>query len=141
MNNIGIYKIQNNVNGKIYIGSSKNMKIRKGQHFSELKNGYHVNPYLQHSWDKYGKESFSFIIIENCKEEDLLTREQFYINKYYDNQQKCFNLNPKAINPPVKMIETFLYDKDGNFYKAFDSIRECANFLNVHESSVGRIAK
>lgn len=36
---IGIYKITNQINGKIYIGSSKDLIRRKKEHFRLLKKG------------------------------------------------------------------------------------------------------
>ena len=34
--NSGIYKITNNVNGKLYIGSSKRLEIRKENHLKKV---------------------------------------------------------------------------------------------------------
>lgn len=56
----GIYKIENLVNGKVYIGSASNFRARWGGHRSKLKRGVHDNPHLQSSWNKYGAENFSF---------------------------------------------------------------------------------
>lgn len=53
----GVYKISNKINGKVYIGSSCNLKRRKYSHFSKLRKGLHNNRYLQNSWNKYGEET------------------------------------------------------------------------------------
>ena len=50
---IGIYKIENKVNGKVYIGQSVNIKKRWKQHKYELNSNNHVNKHLQASWNKY----------------------------------------------------------------------------------------
>lgn len=60
----GIYQIVNLVNGKFYIGSSKNIYDRWEGHISLLNKNKHYNPYLQGSWKKYGEENFQFIILE-----------------------------------------------------------------------------
>jgi len=77
----GIYKITCKPTDKIYVGSSKNMKIRYRTHLSNLKSGRHGNPYMKNSYEKYGKEAFEFSILEYCEYENLLDREYFWINE------------------------------------------------------------
>lgn len=80
MEKSGIYKIVNIENGKFYIGSSKDLNGRWIQHKSGLKNKKHINIILQRAWDKYGKDKFTFQIVEECDKSILLEREQFYID-------------------------------------------------------------
>lgn len=76
----GIYGILNNINNKIYIGSSKDMQSRWRFHKNKLVTNKHHNSYLQSSWNKYGGNNFSFIILENNIEiENLIHREMFWI--------------------------------------------------------------
>ena len=44
---IGIYKIENKVNGKVYIGQSIDIEKRWKEHISCLNNRTHHNDYLQ----------------------------------------------------------------------------------------------
>lgn len=44
---IGIYKITNTKNGKVYIGQTNNIDKRKEQHFSALDKGKHENKSMQ----------------------------------------------------------------------------------------------
>jgi group I intron endonuclease len=78
----GIYKITNLVNGKFYIGSSKNIEERWENHKQHLRGNYHMNPKLQHSWNFHGEDKFDFQIIEDVEpiEKLLLEREQHYFN-------------------------------------------------------------
>ena len=71
----GIYKITNTVNGKFYVGSSKNIKWRWYCHRHYLENNKHDNPKLQHSWNKHGKSNFTFEVIEETNSKMLLERE------------------------------------------------------------------
>lgn len=76
----GVYKITNLVNGKIYVGSSKDIKNRWYQHKKQLNEGTHGNPHLQNAWDKYKEKNFKFEIIEECSPELQFEREQYYLN-------------------------------------------------------------
>ncbi len=73
----GIYGIFNFLNGKLYIGSTNNLKSRLRQHKKGLKKQKHKNKYLQNSWNKYGESAFEFHVIEYCPKEKLIEREQF----------------------------------------------------------------
>ena len=78
----GIYKIENKINGKIYIGQSNNIYKRWYSHKNSLRRNVHDNDYLQNAWNKYGEENFEFSIVEICENDvDVLnSREQFYID-------------------------------------------------------------
>ena len=43
----GIYKIENNLNGKIYIGQTQNVFKRRAEHFIALRRGRHPNQEMQ----------------------------------------------------------------------------------------------
>jgi group I intron endonuclease len=85
---IGIYKIVNTVNNKIYIGSSIRIKIRMKDHLNLLRRNKHHSKHLQRSFNKYGEDKFKFIIILECKEEDLIMEEEYYIKYYKANIRK-----------------------------------------------------
>lgn len=93
-----IYRIRNVINGKIYIGSSVNLKKRWYEHRRQLCNGDHGNHYLQASWKKYGEEAFLFEIVEECDHLDdaaMLDREQWHL----DNSgclKNGYNIRPRA---------------------------------------------
>lgn len=76
----GIYGITNIQNGKIYIGSSKHIYQRWKEHIRALNKNKHHSIHLQNAWNKYGEDNFIFEVIETCKEELLLEREQYYID-------------------------------------------------------------
>lgn len=78
----GIYCIQNKLDGKRYIGQSIDIYKRWNNHFSELNRNAHHNYHLQNTWNKYGKDSFTFSIIQICDEEKIDYYEIYYIDKY-----------------------------------------------------------
>lgn len=73
---IGIYKITNKINNKIYIGQSNNIKRRKYEH-SSIK--HETNKGLKKDYIKYGLENFEFQVLEECKLEELNEREKYWI--------------------------------------------------------------
>ena len=80
----GIYQIRNLVNGKIYVGSSINLHVRKLSHFNSLKRNDHANQHLQKAYNKYGLDKFVFEVLEYVEKDMLLEREQYYQNMEYE---------------------------------------------------------
>jgi group I intron endonuclease len=79
-----VYKIQNVMNNKIYIGQTiRPPDERKGEHFNRLSNKIHNNPHLQHAFDKYGISNFKFDVIGmGSSKESLDKLEDDYITLY-----------------------------------------------------------
>lgn len=103
-NKSGVYAIICMITLKVYIGSAMNFRKRWKTHQWQLKKGKHHSPKLQRAWDKYGTENFQFEIIEECSIENLLTKEQIWID-FYDAFKNGYNCRPKAENNlGLKMI-------------------------------------
>lgn len=92
----GVYCILNKVNNKRYIGSTViSFKDRMSHHRSRLKANGHKNIHIQRSWNKYGEDSFDFIILEVVDDCDLvLDREQFWIDNF--DFDSLYNINMLA---------------------------------------------
>jgi group I intron endonuclease len=78
---MGIYKIQNRVSGKFYLGSAVNFYKRFYLHENRLRHGVHRNLHLQRAWDKHGPETFEFVVLERvpCRDE-LIDAEQRWLD-------------------------------------------------------------
>lgn len=77
----GIYAIKNINNGKLYVGSSKELSRREYNHFYALTYSKHINNYLQNAWNKHGEHAFVFTMLESVDNPDLLTeREQWWMD-------------------------------------------------------------
>jgi len=93
----GIYKIENLVTGRVYVGSSNHINRRWELHKKNLQSKTHFNSYLQNSYTKYGVGAFKFSVVEECEKEKLIEREQFWF-EYYRKELGVFNLKPEFVN-------------------------------------------
>lgn len=82
-NSSGIYKIENMLNGKCYVGSAVILQRRLSKHKTELSGGKHHSQKLQRAWNKYGPEAFLFEVIEYVDDpKTLISREQEWIDTF-----------------------------------------------------------
>lgn len=78
-----VYKIVNTQTNDVYVGSTKRGLVwRTRKHLRELDRKIHHNRHLQNAYNKYGKDSFVFSVLELVEDSELLTEcEQKWINK------------------------------------------------------------
>lgn len=95
---IGVYKIENLINGKVYIGSTiSGFKKRVREHLYHLNKGNHHSSHLQKAYNKYGNDSFKVSILEVCDYTNIIEREQYYIDFYQCfMRDKGYNILQKA---------------------------------------------
>lgn len=86
---VGIYKITNKINGKIYIGQSNDIERRWSEHKRKYKT---ENTFLYQNMRSDGIENFDFSVEELCNIKDLDVREQYYIN-FYNSTVDGYNMN------------------------------------------------
>lgn len=98
MSNCGLYLIRNTVNGRAYLGSSRDCLRRFSEHRSRLVRGAHVNAKLQAAWLKHGAEAFEFVFFVSVPNpDDLAAVEQFALDDF-DSVASGYNLAPTAGN-------------------------------------------
>lgn len=90
----GIYKIQNKINNKVYIGQAIDIEDRWRNHLSSLRTNTHTNTHLQNSFNCYGENAFIFSVIEECSIDALTQQEQFWID-YYGGVNSTKNYNQR----------------------------------------------
>lgn len=78
-----IYKIVNTVNDKVYIGKTqRTIQERWRDHIKDSWNSKYQHRPLYRAFKKYGINSFSIEIIEECENEKLNDKEKFWIKQY-----------------------------------------------------------
>jgi len=101
----GVYKITNTLSGRFYFGSSMNLKRRKAQHLSDLKNNKHKNQFMQNDFNKSGMCAFHFEIVKYCTKEEMIKEEQVFLDRFWDKKTLCYNIRMKADVPNLSTIE------------------------------------
>ena len=148
---IGIYKYENKINHKCYIGQSIDIERRQYNHKSSVYNdkANDYNSQFHQAVRKYGFDNFNYEIIatlspEEYSKELLDQMEKFFIN-YYNSYTNGYNATPGGDENPnrsqigSKNGRALLNEEDVRY------IRECYNahipFKIVYEEYKDKISK
>lgn len=133
---IGIYKIENLLNNKIYIGQSVNIKRRWGEHCRNK------DSLIGKAINDFGKHNFDFQILEECTIDMLNDRENYYIKLYNSVSPNGYNTHDRAYCNHTS--EKLFQGED--LYKVYDLIQnsdltltEIAKLYNVSRRTIVRI--
>lgn len=101
---MGVYMIKNKENGKVLVGSSKNVPAILNRFRAELKMGSCRNVDLQNEWKQFGSGAFEFMELDVLKplddptydpSEDLQFLEEHWIEKLTPYGDKGYNKPPE----------------------------------------------
>lgn len=76
----GVYRINKIITGKSYIGSAIDLSRRFSNYYSIKYLEYKPNSRINRALLKYGYENFNLEILEYCNKENVINREQYYID-------------------------------------------------------------
>lgn len=68
---MGVVKITNTENGRMYIAGYPNLKNKWASIQSQLENGLHVSSALQRDWNRLGPGAFTYEVLEQASTEDV----------------------------------------------------------------------
>ena len=136
----GIYKITNKINGKVYIGQSKDIYKRWNEHRKECRKKK-KNIALYCALAKYGCDNFSYDILERCDESELDDLEIKYIKQYRSyigfedgwgyNMTLGGQLCHTYVGNSDQGVYTYQYDLKGNFVAKYRSRKEACQALGL----------
>ena len=137
MKKCGIYLITNNINGKKYIGQSRNLIKRWGQHKTESRRDK-PNLIVDKAIKKYGIDNFSFEILFECPLDMLDDWETDMIRLYdsvrprgYNCVDKCNGVSEEV---RLKLSESM---KENNPMKNPDVVDKVRNkLIGTHHNRV-----
>jgi hypothetical protein len=101
---MGIYQIRNLKNGKIFVGSTKNMQGKNNSYKFQLQSGTHMNRALQEDYTAMGEANFVFEEVDLLKPkedlkydytEDLAVLEEMWLDKLEPYGDKGYNTPKK----------------------------------------------
>ncbi|WP_080579728.1 GIY-YIG nuclease family protein [Sinorhizobium fredii] len=80
--NCGVYTLTHLESGAVYVGGSSHVPTRNFSHLYKLARGRHENSTIQALYDASpsGNSAFECAMIECCNRDDLVEREQFWID-------------------------------------------------------------
>ena len=139
-----IYKIENTVNHKKYIGLTNNIARRRGRHFTDLKRGAHDNHHLQKEYDIYGKEAFVFTVeFEGDAEPDEISALEVEYIARYDSYRNGYNQNEGGNFGPSNGGTTLTHSDILNILSALEFMSRpgqiLADIFGVSRTTISRI--
>jgi len=103
---MGVYQIKNLANGKVLIGSSRNLPGIMNRFRFDLNLGSCQNRVLQDDWTQYGSDAFEFTVVEILEPpddpaynpaEDLEILETLWCEKLIPYGDRGYNKDPKTL--------------------------------------------
>lgn len=139
-----IYKIINNINGKVYVGQTINIVRRKNAHYNQLKNKKHHNKALQKDFLLYGENNFSFCYkeyeISNRKElNDLEIKAIEVENSYWNGYNLTLGGEVFPVVNAKLSYEDFCFIYYGCLWKGYT--QKIANYLKIDSSTVSSVLR
>ena len=101
---MGVYQIRNTANGKLFVGSSKELPSIFNRHRAALRMGSHQNRELQKDWNELGPDAFEFEVLDTLTpperpdynpSNDLKALEELWLDKLSPFDERGYNVRPK----------------------------------------------
>lgn len=135
-----VYKITNDINGKVYIGQTNDLKRRWKEHCNDKRKGHLITLAIR----KYGKENFSMEVLYFG--EDYNSKEKEFISKFKSRDKKYgYNIAPGGqdshgeLNPRCKISKKIAEQIKDYLLHSDLGRKEIAKKLNIKVRYVDEI--
>lgn len=130
MNNYSVYKHKNKINGKVYIGITKQCPKKRWDNG----NGYKDNTHFYNAIKKYGWNSFEHIILfKGLSKEEAQVTEIKLIEEYKSNNRK-FGYNKSKGGETYNENFKRKFGKDNHKSRRIRQLDIYGNLINIFES-------
>lgn len=133
---VGIYKITNKINGKVYIGQSIDIESRIKDHFyKKYSDNKRYHGVIDKEIRKIGVDNFSWEVLKECSREELNYYEKYYISLY----------NSLIDGYNIKSGGSSLYNSQErkviniDTLEIYNSSTECSKKLNISQGDIVRV--
>lgn len=99
---MGVFQIKSQLNGKVYIGATNNLKSKWITLKMQLDSGRFANKALQADWKNFGPDTFTYEVLEQKSTEDMLDvkwevkqMEKAWLKKRLPFEDKGYNTYPR----------------------------------------------
>lgn len=138
-----IYKIENSVNDKIYVGqTTRTISIRWKEHLRDYKI---KDTRLYRAMRKYGTEAFRISEIEKCLNKTLNEREMYWISEldsYHNGYNSTYGGDGVHMDRYIhKFIPVVQYDKEGNKIAEFESAMQAEEITGISRTAICCVCK
>lgn len=144
-----IYKITNIKNNKIYIGQTTKSDIEKRlqEHIRESRmelRGTRKLTFLHFAILEWGSENFKIECLEECKNEELDEREQYYIEYFNTYMPNGYNMtvggqDSNALKNIRISKPVYQYDLNGNYIQSFKDSEEAFKKTGVSAGGIRNV--
>ena len=132
-----IYKVENLVNNKIYIGQTRRSVDRRWYEHINYAQNHASSSGLHGAINKYGVEHFSCITLEECLDSQLNEREAYYIKVFQSHiKDKGYNLTLGG-DGNIKLEREKIY----GLWEEGASCHQIAKELNSSTATISEILK
>ncbi len=126
-----VYRIVCFATGEVYVGCSRDPKIRRISHFRDLRRGEHYNRNLQRAYDQWGESLFYFEVIErDIPASEAFNRERYWI-ACFDSINRGYNVMDASGSADIRPGEACVWNG-----VEYPSIAAAARANNLDPSSM-----
>ena len=134
-----IYKHTNKINGKCYVGQTRetnnpNARWRSGT-------GYSRQPKFYRAIKKYGWGMFEHEILEYCETLDKANFRESYWVAYFDSINKGYNQSSGGGVPQYFSKALYQLDSDKNILAKFESTRQAERITGVSQANISKCCR